>query len=328
MPNIHSSQTSIALVKERMDLVSGSSRLWIGFWTWVLVMATTTACFAQAPKKRPGEKEERPFQIVAIETKDGVRLRAAYFPSDKEKDAVPVLIVHEWGGQASPYLRLGLALKKAGCAVLIPELRGHGASNKYTTLSGGEEEFDLSKMGQADVALMLSRDLESCKGFLKEKNDAGELNLNALTLIGVKEGAALAAEWAIADWNFPSLGSKKQGQDVRAMIYVSPEELHKGVRLDKTFRDRFVWRLPTLIIAGKGSPEMGAANTVHDRLEKMRKKARMTDEEANKMFLANASLSGANLIQNDPAVTTEIVNFINSQVLTNILKFRWINRSE
>ncbi|QEG41212.1 alpha/beta hydrolase [Roseimaritima ulvae] len=299
----------------------------------MLLAAGLLTCFSAAnsfaqPGGRPGAKQERPFEVVAIETRDGVRLRAAFFASDKGKDAVPVMIIHEWGGQAGPYLPLGLALNKAGCAVLIPDLRGHGGSMTYPVPGGGTEEFDIGDMGPAHVKAMLTQDLESCKAFLKEKNDKEELNLNALTLVGIKEGCVLSMEWAVSDWNFPSIGSRKQGQDVKALVLISPEEIHKGFRVEKAFRDRFVWRLPTLIVAGKASPEADAANKIYRRLVKLRARVSRGDPEGLELELANAKLSGVALLKADPSVTGSVVKFVEDEIIANILQHRWVSRSE
>ncbi|WP_162006815.1 alpha/beta hydrolase [Roseimaritima sediminicola] len=295
---------------------------------FVGLLCFTPQAQAQRPPRRAAEKKEPPFEVVAIETKDGVRLRAAYFPSDKGKDAVPVMIVHEWGGQAGTYLPLGLALKKAGCAVLIPDLRGHGGSMTYPGRAGQDETFDLGKMGPADVRRMLTMDLESCKAFLKEKNDKEELNLNALTLIGVKEGCVLALEWAVTDWNFPSIGARKQGQDVKGFVLISPEQIHKGLRVETAFRDRFVWRLPTLVVAGTGSAEAKDADAIYKRLVKLRARVNRGDADGLELHMAKANASGAALLRAEPEVTTKIVEFVQNEIIANILKYRWVSRAE
>ena len=80
----------------------------------VAVILMSSKASAQATKKNEVPKP-RP---VTLKTKDGIKLRAFYFPSDKKKAAIPVLLIHEWQGQASPYVRLLVALRDAGCAVL------------------------------------------------------------------------------------------------------------------------------------------------------------------------------------------------------------------
>jgi hypothetical protein len=120
------------------------------------------------------EKDEMPEpRPVILKTKDGVDVRAFYFPSDKGKEAIPVLIVHEWQGQASPYLQLVLALRDAGCAVLVPDYRGHGGSVNYMDRRGKERRYDVSRMSKRDVMSIIAMDLEKAKGFLKDENDQG-----------------------------------------------------------------------------------------------------------------------------------------------------------
>ncbi len=63
---------------------------------------------------------------------------------------------------------------------------------------------------------MIDQDLEACKSFLMDKNNAGELNINKLCVVGVEMGAVVAVDWAAWDWHWPRLATGKQGQDVKA----------------------------------------------------------------------------------------------------------------
>ena len=62
-------------------------------------------------------------------------------------------------------------------------------SRRAPLLIGGlpDVEFDKGKLGTAGYALMLEQDLEKVKKFLREKNDAGLLNLNKLCVVGSDE---------------------------------------------------------------------------------------------------------------------------------------------
>jgi hypothetical protein len=296
----------------------------IGVW---LVCALPALVGWGQENGREGGKEP-PGRFETVETKDGVRLRVGWFPPQQPgKDVVPVILVHEWEGQFSPYFPLAVALKEAGCAVIVPELRGHGASRTFRLPGGEEREFDLSKMGPADVSAMLARDLESVKAFLKEKNNEEILNLNALTMIGVGEGAVLATNWAMRDWSFPSIGSKKQGQDVKALVMVSPEKMVKGLKLDNLFRDRFVPLLPTLIVAGGEGSDGSEATRIHKRLEGIKRRVRRGDPSDLKLELVPTSLSDAQLVQQVPAVTQAILRFISEQVIAKADQFPWVDRS-
>ena len=78
----------------------------------------TALCFpgvASAQDDKAGKDEAEKPRAVELVTKDGMKLSAAYFPSNKGKDAKTVLLVHEWRGQSSPYKKLVFALREAGC---------------------------------------------------------------------------------------------------------------------------------------------------------------------------------------------------------------------
>lgn len=294
----------------------------------MLAAAAATMAMAQRPRSGREKDEEPPYEVVTITTKDGVALRAAYFSSDQGKDAVPVMVVHEWKGQASPYLPLGMALKKAGCAVLIPDLRGHGGSKTRTLPGGASVEIDPEEMTPVDVKAILAGDLEACKKFLREKNDKEELNLNALCLIGVGEGAVFAMEWAVRDWGFPSIGSKKQGQDVKAMVFLSPEDRFKVMKMDTGFRDGTVWRLPYLLVAGKESSEARDAEKIYRRLKALKKRVSRGALEGLEVYLPPGRLSGVTLLRTDPKATAAIVEFITDNLASKITQFQWIPRDQ
>ena len=78
--------------------------------------------------------------------------------------------------------------------------------------------------------------MEAVRRFLVEKNDLGELNLNKLCLVGVGLGATVAVNWAARDWSVPPLLVGKQGQDVKALVLVSPQWKYRGIMLQQALR--------------------------------------------------------------------------------------------
>src|SRR5204862_3190895 len=62
-----------------------------------------------------------------------------------------------------------------------------------------------------------------------EKNNAGELNIESLCVVGSQLGCSIAMMWSALDWDQRVLPSYKQGQDVKAMILLSPLETFRGV---------------------------------------------------------------------------------------------------
>ncbi len=201
-------------------------------------------------------------KVVNLVTKDGVQLRTVYFPSDKGKKAVPVMLLHEFDGQSAPFVNgannvpaLATLLQQSGFAVISPDLRGHGGSLAQADPRGGTIELDRSKFNKRDILAMMQGDMEAVKQFLKTENDEGNLNLNALVVLGVQDSSVLAMNWTAMDWEWPAVPGKKQGQDVKAIVLLSPEKLNKGVPYEPMLKHPVVSRLPTLLIAGAQSEQ-------------------------------------------------------------------------
>jgi len=308
----------------RLGSVGGGVRLGLVFVAALFAIPAFGQGNAGQAEKRDPALQVRP---VSLSTRDGVDLNAYYFPSDQGKQAVPVIVLHEWKGQAGPYARLCLALQDAGFAVLALEYRGHGKSRTYRNpRTGSEEEFDLSKMGRRDFESIIAFDMEEAKQFLKDENNAERLNLNALAIIGVEEGCLIAAHWAVKDWRFPSVGSRKQGQDVKAVVYISPVKNHLGIAMDTALRDGNLQLLPTLIMAGKSSPEGAEAKRIGNRLDVIRRRRLQGSVEGFELSLADTNLSGAALLTEVPDAIPSIVNFLQANVPVTKDRNPWIER--
>ena len=293
---------------------------------WLMILVYVSAVFAAATASGQTTKEKPKLKTINLRTKDGVQLRAFYFPSDKGKDAVTVMVVHEWQGQASPYGKLVVALHNAGCAVLVPDYRGHGGSKEYTNPRGDKDKFNLAQMSKRDVENIVNFDLETAKAYLKDENNDAKLNLNALVVIGVREGCVMAGRWAQRDWNFPSVGRMKQGQDVKALIYISPEKQVKGIGIDPTLSNPNLVRLPMLIIAGDSSPDASEAIRIAKRVESMKKRLGRGKATGFQIKMMDTSLSGPSLVNDVPTVIPSIVSFIKKEVPVGNEDNPWIER--
>lgn len=287
-----------------------------------MVMAATAS--AQRPKKATDPKLKP--RRVSLKAKDGVQLNAFYFPSDKGKEAISVLLVHEWKGQASPYGPLVLALRNAGCAVLVPDYRGHGGSKKYVDYRGNEVTFNLAQMSKRDVENIISLDLERAKAFLKEENDEENLNLNALVVIGVREGCVMASHWAQRDWSFPSVGRMKQGQDVKCLVFISPTKQVKGIGIDPTLSNPNLIQLPMMIVAGESSPEASEAHRLAKRVEAVKRRIGRGEASGFNLLMVDTPLSGPSLVNDVSAVIPSIAKFVKSQVVISEDENPWIKR--
>lgn len=300
---------------------------WRPVFAWFVFLLSIVAAATSLAQGDTNEKEGPPEpRPIKLETIDKVRLRAAYFPSDNGKSAIPILIVHEWKGQASPYFELCKKLQASGHAVLVPEYRGHGGSRDYVDPKGQTKQFDVARMSKRDIERIIAMDLESTKGFLKEENNEGKLNLNALVVIGIGEGAVFAAQWSQRDWKFPSVGRKKQGQDVKGLIYISPEKQIKGIGIDSTLDDKDLIQLPTMIIAGKQSKHAEEAIRIAKQVEGTKKRIGRGAATGFNFLMPDTSQSGARLVNDIPAVSEAIVEFISKEVKISDSENEWVDR--
>lgn len=294
---------------------------------FVSMMALTPIAFA--PHASAQDKDEKPKpRTIELVTKDGKRLRAFYFPSDKGKAAKTVLLVHEWRGQASPYAKLVVALRDAGCAVLVPDYRGHGGSREQINSKGKKAEMDTSKMSKRDIENIIKYDLEKAKSFLKGENDQESLNLNALVVIGVGEGCVMAAHWAASDWNWPTVGRNKQGRDVKGLVFISPTKQAKGVPIDPIFSGRSVLlQLPIMVVSGTDSPNAEDAERIAKRIEASKKKLQQGGEVKGFEYKQyNTALMNASLVKDIPAVIPAITKFIETEVKMSDTWNPWVSR--
>lgn len=200
---------------------------------WVFaILLFLSASPAWAQNKQVEEELPEP-EAVAIETKDGVLLKCMWYPGTEQKQTIPVILVHDWGRTRSDMLPLAEALQKAGHAVIVPDLRGHGQS---TTVNGLDEPIDFEDFKKKEMAAIFL-DIDTCKRFLMRKNNAGELNIEMLTVVATHRTAIQAANWSVSDWSWPTLSDgTKQGQDVKSLILISPVKRFKSLALNSALK--------------------------------------------------------------------------------------------
>lgn len=243
-----------------------------------------------------GQDEEIPEpEAITLETKDGLLLRCTWYAGTAEKKSVPIIMIHGWDGEKEDLAHLALEMQKLGHSVIVPDMRGHGGSVTYR---GIDEEIDREKMNKAGIAQM-TLDIEACKKFLMEKNDEGKLNIDMLSVVATRELCIVAAEWALADWSFPDLGGRRQGRDVKALVFLSPERRFKGLTLVNALRNPlFTGRgaVPFSLVVAAGDDDQSArreARTIHSALEKTRPELDLdgkTDEERNRIITEKQDL--------------------------------------
>lgn len=200
---------------------------------------------AQQKKTPAQEKVTIPDAVnVVVETKDGFTLNCSWLaaPFDEKADdssgksVVPYLILHDWESSRRQTFAFGRFVQSRGNAVLIPDLRGHGTS---TTVAGQKKPVTFDRLGKAQ-RVNITQDIEACKRFLIQKNNAGDINVDLLVVVAVGKMVPPAVQWSLNDWTaFPARSPStgvKQGQDVKGLVLVSPKKKFGTFSLSQTLR--------------------------------------------------------------------------------------------
>lgn len=215
-------------------------------------------------------------QDISLETKDGVALKATYYPSKLGQEAVPVVMLHDYKESRAVFSSLARELNSppeegyTSYAILTVDLRGHGDSTRMAGRNGQTREFDVDRLKTQDFRNMVLQDMEAVRKFLVKKNDEGELNLNKLCLLGSGMGANVATNYAAYDWSVPTLAQRKQGQDVKALILTSPKWNANGLPMIRPLKHRDVReKLSVMIVYGEQDPRASKdAKMIHKMLAK------------------------------------------------------------
>ncbi len=194
---------------------------------WLCAVATVVALAGygtttlNAEESGDDTEQELPEpEDMAFTTSDGLKLNATYYPGTEGKDSVPVILLHMLHGSRNDYADLADMLQEKGHAVLVPDLRGHGESTRHRSSRVPLKSSSLSRL---DYARMVQTDLPRLKRFLIEENNDKKLNLEKLCVVGAGMGASVALNWTALDWHLEPVGKHKQGQDVKALVLISPD---------------------------------------------------------------------------------------------------------
>lgn len=306
------------------------------------------AALAAPPAADDDEDPTKP-QDISLKTGDGLELKATFYPSTlknkNKKDAVPLILLHGWKGDRGDCEALALYLQSLGHAVVTPDLRGHGQSKEIALPDGSKVKVDANTMRLDDIAQMWAPgiagstrggDMEAIKSFLFKKNNAGELNIERLGVVGADMGATVAVNWAAVDWSWPVVATGKQGQDVKALALISPEMNFKGFSLAAPLNDPEAGigsRLSYLIAVGapkgRSSKPVQDANSLRKMLQPMHPDP-PEDERAARQTLffdeSSTNLQGTKLLnEKSTNLDKKIAKFIELRLVNP--EFPWTDRS-
>jgi pimeloyl-ACP methyl ester carboxylesterase len=181
---------------------------------------------AGAPMQIPPPEE------LTIDTKDGVLLRATFFPGTKGKESVPVILLHPFKSNRHSFGTLPKFLQENnGYAVITVDLRGHGDSTSARSIDGKVVKLSADSLRPIDFAMMVKYDVSAVIDHLIGRNDKGELNVDKTTIVGAEMGSVVGFLGAVVDWSWPVLATGKQGQYVKALALLSPVVAFKGLSM-------------------------------------------------------------------------------------------------
>ncbi len=264
---------------------------------------------------------------LTLETKDGVQLHCRYYPSSLGASAIPVILIHGWKEQASNMSGLAKYLNSnegGNLAVVVPDLRGHGGSTQQTLKDNPKQAartLSADKIRRADFDAIVMYDLEAIKTFLIEQHNQRRLNIDMLSVVGTEMGALAGMYWTTRDWDWPPIRGLRQGQDVKALVLISPLNSFKGVSTLMPLKHAALKsRVAVQLIYGKnGSGIGGTARRITSILEKNRDRALPLDDQA-----LNTTLQGTSLIGEDALRVDQLVaHFLKQCVAVHKDDFPW-----
>ena len=274
---------------------------------------------------------------ITLKTKDGVKLAITYYPSARKKQALPVVILHDQQDSRAAYNAIARKLQQPhgedgeSFAVITVDLRGHGGSTKQVLRNGTARELDAAKLKKSDFEAMVQYDMKAIRAFLVDKNDQGEINLNELSIIGVGLGASVATIWAAHDWAYPPLAVGKQGQDVKALVLVSPRWKNNGLLIQKAVQQRDVQReIALIMIYGRDNSKVRAdIRRIKKQVEKYHPEPESVDDKPRDLVGLGVptSLQGDKLLQEvgfRDKIVERISDFLNLHVAQE--DHEWLKR--
>jgi pimeloyl-ACP methyl ester carboxylesterase len=307
------------------------------------------ACEARAADQAPPAKSDKsdddvpPSEDADLST-DDVELKATFFPGTKGQESIPVIIIHgleatnnrkefdQDGGLAS-YLQANL-----GCAVIVPDLRGHGESFKTSDKKLSHyPDKKRQELLHTQYGAMNVQDLRAVKSYLWKKNNDKTLNLDKLTVIGVDGGAALAVSYADDDSKGYDNGAPyydarktiKLGRFVKALVLISPEFGKVNSARQALSNPVITKDLSIMILSGNQSKDFAEAKTLRNRLFNFRPKPEgdAKPEDSTLWFYSKieTKLQGPKLLgEPSLAIPEKIKGFMTARLIKNPEAKDWV----
>jgi pimeloyl-ACP methyl ester carboxylesterase len=315
--------------------------VWMGMLALAgtLMLSSPSHVWAQAAPAAKGAQDTRPKipkpEDITRETKDGVNLAMTYFGGTLGKKSVPLILLHGFDGSRGDMEGLARRLQDLGHAVITVDLRGHGQSIKAKGIERGAlvyKDLDRKDFRLRDLEAMAA-DIETAKRFLLEKNNAGECNIEALGIVACDVSCLAAMRWSILDWSAPVLPAFKQGQDVKALVLLSPPNSFKGFNSVDFFSNPVTRKqLSVMLVAGSQDPKsLAEAKRLHTKLQQFHPKPtgdQAIDRKTVDLFIVtpDTQLQGSKLLAPALPISNNIGMFLNMRLVEKQDQYTWSDR--
>ena len=316
-------------------------------WAVMLAVAVPLVCsgnalrVSAADNKPKDEKEEiPPPEDLMLQTGDGLGLALTYYPGTKGKETIPIVLLHMWKQNRNDYKDLARVLQAVGYAVIMPDLRGHGQS---TRLQGArrDEILKAATLSPQQFRAMVTQDMEAVKVFLWNRNNAGELNIDKLCVVGAEMGASVALSFAMADAmvqdsNRVRRPDYKLGRFVKVLVLISPELSFRGLPTRQpTAYPAVQGDIAIMVLVGKqDNKALEEAKRIHAIFERFHPEPSgetMTDEEKADVttlffFQYDTSLQGTKLLDPKFNIAETIASFVYLRLVKSPESRQWVWR--
>lgn len=303
--------------------------LWLamGFLSLALVASETPTAYGQGNTKKPGNQAPQNMTLV---TKDGVTLHATYFASSAGRNAPVAVLMHGKGGnrlvwQAGVGTAPGFAqaLQANDFAVITLDLRGHGEN-----IAGGTTgKAEATRFVPRDYQAMVAMDLEAVKKFIFDEHQKQALNMSKLALVGADFSASVALMYTELDWlkepyDDAAVPAQRtpRGQDVRALILLSPDTRVPGLNTNMAVTQIRNLKMPVMIGVGKkDNLDRGSSKKLADLIS-----PKMEDPQYLFLQEYDTKFRGTDLLNKGVGVEPQMYKFLDEFVKK--LPIEWRDR--
>ncbi len=257
---------------------------------------------------------------------DGWDIHYTYWESPMGKEAPVVILLHGKGQARLIWKVLPLAkeLAKKQFAVIAVDLRKHGESKAPENASVQAKSAKLSKF---DYEGMILGDLEAVKKFIYAEHQEKRLNMRKLGVVAIDMSAAIALNWAQYDWSkkpfddAPTLAARTpRGQDVQALVLVSPVDSLSGVGTIKATRFLRATGISILLMSSKKvSSDTRTAAKMYSQLG-----GSQQDQKNKRIYNigSDIKLTGSNLLARQPQLQAGIQKFLEDHVMKHVAPWK------